>query len=168
MGGRKRMLLAGFAAFGLASLAVTVAGGATEVIAVRALLGVGGAMIMPSTLSLIRHLFTDPGERARALGVWAAMAATGAALGPIVGGLLLEHFGWQAAFLVNVPVMAAAIGAGVFLLPESANPAPGRWDALATLLSMAGMVALVYAVKTFGKDGLASPAALGGRAQSRR
>ncbi|MFB9472660.1 MFS transporter [Nonomuraea salmonea] len=162
--GRKRMLLAGFAAFGLASLAVTVAGGATEVIAVRALLGVGGAMIMPSTLSLIRHLFTDPGERARALGVWAAMAATGAALGPIVGGLLLEHFGWQAAFLVNVPVMAAAIGAGVFLLPESANPAPGRWDALATLLSMAGMVALVYAVKTFGKDGLASPAALGASA----
>ncbi|GAA3655488.1 quaternary ammonium compound efflux MFS transporter QacA [Nonomuraea antimicrobica] len=158
--GRKRMLMTGFAVFGAASLAILATGSPLEVIAVRALLGVGGAMIMPSTLSMIRNLFTDPGERAKALGVWSAMAAVGAALGPIVAGLLLEHFSWHAAFLVNVPVMVIAIAAGLFLLPESRNPAPGRWDAPATLLSMAGMVALVYAVKSFGKYGLTHPGAL--------
>ncbi|MBB6548412.1 MFS transporter [Nonomuraea rubra] len=158
--GRKRMLMTGFAVFGLASLAVLAAGSPLEVIAVRALLGVGGAMIMPSTLSMIRNLFTDPAERAKALGVWSAMAAVGAALGPVVGGVLLEHFSWHAAFLVNVPVMALAIGFGLFLLPESRNRAPGRWDAVATVLSMAGMVALVYAIKNFGKYGLTSPGAL--------
>lgn len=158
--GRKRMLMTGFAVFGLASTAILAADSPLEVIAVRALLGVGGAMIMPSTLSMIRNLFTDPAERAKALGVWAAMAAVGAALGPVVAGLLLEHFSWHSAFLVNVPVMAAAIAAGLFLLPESRNPAPGRWDALSTLLSMAGMVALVYGIKNFGKYGLTSPGAL--------
>ncbi|MFC4113901.1 MFS transporter [Nonomuraea zeae] len=157
--GRKRMLLSGFAVFGLASTVVLLADSPIEVIAVRALLGVGGAMIMPSTLSMIRNLFTDPRERARALGIWAAMAAVGAALGPILAGFLLEHFSWHSAFLVNVPVMVVAIAAGLFLLPESRNPRPGRWDALATVLSMAGMVALVFAVKTFGKHGLA-PSAL--------
>ncbi|NJP89004.1 MFS transporter [Nonomuraea sp. FMUSA5-5] len=158
--GRKRMLMTGFAVFGLASTAVLAADSPLEVIAVRALLGVGGAMIMPSTLSMIRNLFTDPAERAKALGVWSAMAAVGAALGPLVAGVLLEHFSWHAAFLVNVPVMVLAIGFGLFLLPESKNPRPGRWDALATLLSMAGMVALVYAIKNFGKYGLTSPGAL--------
>ncbi|MFC5829443.1 MFS transporter [Nonomuraea insulae] len=158
--GRKRMLMTGFAVFGLASMAVLVTGSALEVIAVRALLGVGGAMIMPSTLSMIRNLFTDPGERARALGVWSAMAAVGAALGPIVAGFLLEHFSWHSAFLVNVPVMVIAIAAGLFLLPESRNPRSGRWDALGTVLSIAGMAALLYAVKTFGKHGLTSPGAL--------
>ncbi|TYB68751.1 MFS transporter [Nonomuraea sp. PA05] len=158
--GRKRMLMTGFAVFGAASLAVLAAGSPLEVIAVRALLGVGGAMIMPSTLSMIRNLFTDPRERAKALGLWSAMAAVGAALGPVVAGVLLEHFSWHAAFLVNVPVMVLAIAFGLFLLPETRNPSPGRWDALATLLSMAGMVALVYAIKNFGKYGLASPGAL--------
>ncbi|WP_043629325.1 MFS transporter [Nonomuraea candida] len=158
--GRKRMLMTGFAVFGVASLAVLVADSAVAVIAVRALLGVGGAMIMPSTLSMIRNLFTDPAERARALGVWAAMAAVGAALGPIVAGLLLERFSWHSAFLVNVPVMAVAIVAGLLLLPETRNPSPGRWDALGTVLSMAGMVALVYAVKNFGKYGITSTGAL--------
>ncbi|AQZ60585.1 Antiseptic resistance protein [[Actinomadura] parvosata subsp. kistnae] len=158
--GRKRMLMTGFAVFGLASTTVLAADSPLEVIAVRALLGVGGAMIMPSTLSMIRNLFTDPAERAKALGVWSAMAAVGAALGPLVAGVLLEHFSWHAAFLVNVPVMVLAIAFGLFLLPESKNPRPGRWDALATLLSMAGMVALVYAIKNFGKYGLTSPGAL--------
>lgn len=157
--GRKKMLLTGFAVFGLASTAVLWADSSGEVIAVRALLGVGGAMIMPSTLSMIRNLFTDARERATALGVWAAMAAVGAALGPILGGLLLEHFTWQAAFLVNVPVMALAILAGRFLLPESRNEQPGRWDALGTVLSIVGMAALVYSVKHFGKDGLTEPTA---------
>jgi len=155
--GRRRMLLAGFAVFGLSSAAVLVAAGPNEVIAVRALVGVGGAMIMPSTLSMIRHLFTDPRERATALGVWAAVAAVGSALGPIVGGALLEHFSWRSAFLVNVPIMVVAVIAGRLLLPESRSPRPGRWDAAGTVLSIVGMVALVYAIKHFGKDGLGDP-----------
>ncbi|MGK5554409.1 MFS transporter [Actinomadura kijaniata] len=155
--GRRLVLLLGFTVFGLASLAVLWADSPAEVIAVRAALGVGGAMIMPSTLSMIRHLFTDPGERATALGVWATMAAFGGALGPIVGGALLEAFSWHAAFLVNVPVMLLAIVAGLFLLPETRNPRPGRWDLPGTALSVVGMVALVYAIKHFGKDGATDP-----------
>lgn len=152
--GRKRMLVTGFAIFGLASIAVLWADTPAAVIAVRALLGVGGAMIMPSTLSMIRNLFTDPRERATALGVWAAMAGLGGALGPIVGGVLLELFNWHAAFLFNVPVMLIALVAGLYLLPESRNPNPGRWDALGTGLSIAGMVALVYSIKHLAKEGL--------------
>ncbi|MEU0392669.1 MFS transporter [Streptomyces sp. NPDC006208] len=152
--GRKRTLISGFAVFGLASTSALWADSAGEVIAVRALLGVGGAMIMPATLSMIRALFTDPRERATALGIWAAMAALGGALGPILGGVLLAHFSWHAAFLVNVPVMAVAIIAGLLLLPESGNPRPGRWDLLAALLSMVGMVAFVHSIKHFAKEGL--------------
>ncbi|GAA4900956.1 MFS transporter [Streptomonospora salina] len=151
--GRKRMLLIGFAIFGGASMLIVVAQSAPMVIAVRALLGVGGAMIMPATLSMIRSLFSDPGERARALGIWAAVASMGAAVGPIVGGLLLEHFTWHAAFLVNVPLMGAALLAGVLLLPEARNPDPGRWDALATVLSITGMAALIWGIKRVAKEG---------------
>ncbi|MEW2357303.1 MFS transporter [Spirillospora sp. NPDC029432] len=158
--GRRRMLLAGFTVFGLASAGILVTDGANQVIAIRALLGLGGAMIMPSTLSMIRHLFTEPKERATALGVWAATAAVGSAVGPIVGGALLEHFSWHSAFLVNVPVMVVAIVAGMVLLPESRAPRPGRWDAVGTVLSIAGMVALVYAIKHFGKEGFGDPGAL--------
>ncbi|MEV4249977.1 MFS transporter [Streptosporangium canum] len=155
--GRKKTLRTGFALFGLASVAVLWASSPGEVIAVRALLGVGGAMIMPSTLSMIRTLFADPAERASALGIWAAMAALGSALGPILGGLLLEHFSWHSVFLVNVPVMVLAVLAGLFLLPESRNPRPGRWDMAAIALSIAGMVALVISIKQFGKEGPATP-----------
>ncbi|RSN68318.1 MFS transporter [Actinomadura sp. WAC 06369] len=158
--GRKRMLISGFAVFGTASVLVVFADSPGDVIAVRALLGVGGAMIMPSTLSMIRTLFPDGRERATALGVWAAMAAFGAAFGPIVGGFLLEHFSWHSAFLVNVPVMAAAIVAGLLLLPEARHPRPGPLDFPAVVLSMAGMVALVYAIKNAGKYGLTDATAL--------
>ncbi|MCH1866061.1 MFS transporter [Nocardioides sp. CFH 31398] len=160
--GRKRMLLAGFSVFGLASTLVLLADSPEAVIAVRALLGVGGAMIMPSTLSMIRTLFADPRERATALGVWGAMAAVGGALGPIVGGALLEFFDWHAAFLVNVPVMAVALVAGVVLLPEGRSARPPRIDALAAVLSVVGMVSLVHAVKNGGKDGLEPDVALTG------
>ncbi|NUR89997.1 MAG: MFS transporter [Nonomuraea sp.] len=155
--GRKKMLITGFAVFGVASTAILFAHTPGAVIAVRALLGVGGAMIMPSTLSMIRTLFTDGRERATALGIWAAMAAVGSALGPILGGVLLEHFPWQATFLVNVPIMVIAIVAGLILLPESRNPNPGRWDGLGALLSMAGMVALVYAIKHVAEAGIGDP-----------
>lgn len=158
--GRKRMLLLGFTVFGLASVAVLWADTPNQVIAVRALLAIGGAMIMPSTLSLIRNMFTDARERATAIGIWAVMASVGGVLGPILGGVLLEHFSWHSAFLVNVPVMVVAVLAGLFLLPESKNPNPGRWDAFGTVQSIVGMVALVYGIKQFGKEGFTDPAAL--------
>lgn len=149
--GRKRMLMLGYAIFSIASLLVLFATTAESVIAIRAFLGVGGAMIMPTTLSLIRIVFTDAKERATALGIWAAVSGLGAAVGPLVGGFLLEHFSWHAAFLVNVPLMAAAMLAGFFFLPESRVSNPGRWDALAALLSFGGMILLVWAIKEFGK-----------------
>ncbi|MEO9324705.1 MFS transporter [Nocardioides sp. C4-1] len=155
--GRRRMLLTGFTIFGVASLLVLVAASPGAVIAVRVLLGVGGAMIMPATLSLIRVLFPDPRERAFALGVWAAMASVGAALGPIVGGALLEVFSWHAAFLVNVPLMVVAVVAGLRFLPESRSDRPGRIDPTGVVLSVGGMVATVYAVKHLGKHGADLP-----------
>ncbi|MEV5001151.1 MFS transporter [Nocardioides sp. LML1-1-1.1] len=155
--GRRRMLLTGFTIFALASLAALVARSAGEVIAIRALLGIGGAMIMPATLSLIRALFPDARERAFALGLWAATAAVGGAVGPIVGGALLSAFSWHAAFLVNVPLMVVAFLAGRALLPESRSERPGRVDAAGVLLSVTGMVAAVYAVKHVGKEGLDLP-----------
>ncbi|GAA1628095.1 MFS transporter [Leucobacter chromiireducens] len=150
--GRKRMLMLGYTIFGGASLLILFANSAESVIGVRALLGVGGAMIMPITLSLIRVIFTDPKERATALSIWAAVSGLGAAVGPLIGGFLLEHFSWHAAFLVNVPLMLVAVIAGTILLPESRVPNPGRWDAFAALLSLVGMTLLVWAIKTFGKE----------------
>ena len=150
--GRKRILLAGFLVFGAASAVILAAESSEQVIATRALLGVGGAMIMPTTLSLIRSVFTDADERATALGVWAGVSAMGAAVGPIVGGALLEHFSWQAAFLVNVPLMAVAFVAGAIILPESRDPNPGRWDFVATALSIVGMVLLVWSIKHFAEE----------------
>jgi len=158
--GRRTMLIAGFAVFGVASLLVLWATTPAMVIALRALLGVGGAMIMPSTLSMLRVVFTDTRERTLALGIWSAVSAAGAAIGPIVGGFLLEHFSWHSAFLVNVPPMVVAIVAAVVLLPESRVADAGGWDLLASVLSIAGMASLVWAIKEFGKhyvaDGLAN------------
>jgi DHA2 family multidrug resistance protein-like MFS transporter len=160
--GRRRMLVTGFVIFGAASLGVLLADSPADVIAVRVLLGVGGAMIMPSTLSLIRALFPDARERATALGIWGATAAVGGALGPILGGALLQNFSWHSAFLVNVPVMAAAVVAALLLLPESRSERPGRLDPVATVLSIAGMVGLVYAIKELGKDGVTAEVLLVG------
>lgn len=158
--GRRRMLLAGYLVFAAASLGVLLADSAGAVIALRVLLGIGGAMIMPTTLSLIRVIFTDPAERATALSVWAAVSGLGAAVGPLVGGVLLEHFSWRAAFLVNAPLMAVAVVGGTLLLPESRLRVPGRWDAFAAGLSLVGMVTLVWAIKEFGsRASLAVPAA---------
>ncbi len=150
--GRRRMLMLGYSIFAAASLLVLIADSAPAVIAIRAFLGVGGAMIMPTTLSLIRVIFTDPKERATALGIWAAVSGLGAAVGPLVGGLLLEHFSWHAAFLINVPLMLLGIIAGLLVLPESRVANPGPWDALAALASFLGMTLLVWAIKQFGEQ----------------
>ena len=149
--GRKRMLLLGYLIFGAASLLILWAPTADAVIGVRAILGVGGAMIMPTTLSLIRVIFTDPRERATALAIWAAVSGLGAAIGPLLGGFLLEHFSWHAAFLVNVPLMVLAFIAGVLLLPESRVKNPGRLDYLAAVLALVGMTLTIWAIKMFGK-----------------
>ncbi len=158
--GRKRMLMLGYTIFLVSSLLVLVADTAEAVIALRAFLGIGGAMIMPNTLSLIRVIFTDASQRATALSIWAAVSGLGAAVGPFVGGFLLEHFSWHAAFLVNVPLMILAIGAGLVILPESRVANAGRWDAGAAALSLVGMVLLVWSIKAFGKEAtLAHPTA---------
>lgn len=149
--GRRAALLLGFVLFAVASAAVLVVDSAGAVIALRGLLGIGGALIMPATLSLIRVLFPDPRERAVALGVWASTAAVGGAIGPIVGGALLEAFSWHAAFLVNVPVMVLGIAAGIRFLPESRSARPGRIDPAGVTLSVVGMVVLVYGVKDLAK-----------------
>ncbi|MEU4114761.1 MFS transporter [Kitasatospora sp. NPDC028055] len=153
--GRKKLLLTGAAAFGAASLLAAYAPGPGWLILARALLGVAGATIMPSTLSLIRSLFPDDRERATAIGIWGAAATAGAALGPVVGGLLLEHFWWGSVFLLNIPVLLLLLALGAWLLPESRDPEPGRWDVLSVGLSMAGVIGVVYAIKEAAAHGVA-------------
>ncbi|GHA39292.1 MFS transporter [Streptomyces spiroverticillatus] len=155
--GRKRMLLTGFAIFALASLLAVFATEAWHVIGARALLGIGGAAIMPSTLSILRHVFTDARERAFAYAVWAAVFGGGMALGPVVGGLLVEDFGWQSAFLLNLPVAALVIALGAWFLPESHSPRSGRWDWWGVGQSIVGMLALAGGIKQLGKSGFADP-----------
>ena len=145
--GRKKLLLTGALGFGLASLLAAFAPSAGWLVVARALLGVAGATIMPSTLSIIRNLFTDPAERTRAVAVWAATATAGAALGPLVGGALLEHFWWGSVFIINLPVMTALLVFGAWWLPESKDPDPGPFDLVSALLSAVGVVPLVYAIK---------------------
>ncbi|MEV0941924.1 MFS transporter [Micromonospora wenchangensis] len=145
--GRKRILLVGSVAFGAASLLAAFAPSAPALIGARLLLGVAGATLMPSTLSLIRNIFTDSGERTRAIAIWSTAFGAGSAVGPLVGGFLLEHFWWGSVFLINVPVMVLVVVSGLLLLPESRDPRPGRFDVLSAVLSMAAVVPLVYAVK---------------------
>ncbi|MEV4052433.1 MFS transporter [Amycolatopsis sp. NPDC049688] len=160
--GRKKVLLLGTAAFGLASVLAAFSPTAGVLILARLLLGVAGATIMPSTLSLIRTLFTDQRERTRAVAIWSAGSGGGIALGPLVGGTLLEHYWWGSVFLINVPVVVLFLIAGAWLLPESRDPAPGRFDLLSAGLSLAAIVPLVYAVKHAvgsGPDGQVAVAA---------
>jgi DHA2 family multidrug resistance protein-like MFS transporter len=150
--GRKRMLMTGYAVFGAASAMALMADSAAAVIAIRSLSGFGAAMIMPTTLSMLRTVFQDPKERATALALWASVAGIGAAVGPLVGGALLEGFSWRAAFLVNVPLMVGALVAAAFLLPEARSARPGRWDMVAAVQSLVGMVALIWSLKHFAKE----------------
>ncbi|RJL34433.1 MFS transporter [Bailinhaonella thermotolerans] len=148
--GRKRLILLGYAVFGLASLSAAFAATPLALILSRAALGVGGAMIMPSTLSLIRQVFTDRQERALALGVWSAVAAAGAAVGPLIGGVLVEHFRWGVVFLINLPLLVPAFFAALRLLPESRDPDPHRWDWQSAVLSTLGVLGLAFGVKVTG------------------
>ncbi|MFI6229597.1 MFS transporter [Micromonospora echinospora] len=157
--GRRRLLLIGVAGFGLASLAAAFAPTAGWLIAARVLLGVAGATLMPSTLSIVRNVFTDPAQRTRAIAVWSAGASGGAALGPLVGGVLLEHYWWGSVFVINLPIMLLVLISVALLVPESRNPAAARFDLVSAVLSVAAIVPLVWAVKHTAKSGV-DPAGL--------
>ncbi|MFF7355561.1 MFS transporter [Streptomyces filipinensis] len=148
--GRRRVLLLGYGLFGVASAVAAFAQTAEMLILARALLGVGGAMIMPATLSILRQVFPDRRERALAIGVWSAVAAVGAAVGPLLGGFLLEHFWWGAVFLVNIPLMLVSLPVGRILLPESRGDQGGPWDVVGALMAAGGLFGVVLGVKRLG------------------
>ncbi len=148
--GRRRVLLLGYGLFGAASALAAFADTPHVLVAARALLGVGGAMIMPATLSILRHAFPDRRELAVAIGIWTAVAAIGAATGPVLGGFLIQHFWWGSVFLINIPLMALILPAGRWLLPESRGERPGPWDVLGALMAAAGVLGVVLGVKRAG------------------
>jgi EmrB/QacA subfamily drug resistance transporter len=150
--GRKRFLLVGLALFGLASLLSAYAQNPGQLIGARALMGIGGAAIMPVTLSIISNVF-DPRERGKAIGVWSGAVGLAIAIGPILGGALLEHFWWGSVFLINVPVVIIGLVAVAVLVPESRNPRPGRIDIAGVLMSVVGLVGLTYGIIKGGENG---------------
>ncbi|MGL3805235.1 MFS transporter [Paeniglutamicibacter sp. R2-26] len=145
--GRRRMLLIGSTGFAAVSAAAAFATSAEQLIAARALLGVFGAMLMPATLSLIRNIFTDAHERRKAIAIWAAAFSGGAALGPIVGGFLLEHFWWGSVFLLAVPMLLPLLFLGPVLIPESRDPKPGAIDPVSIALVIMTLLPIVFGVK---------------------
>ena len=151
--GRRGLLLVGAAAFGAASLLAAYAHSAETLIAARAVLGVGGATLMPSTMALVRTMFTDPAQRAKAIGLWSGVMTAGIALGSVMSGVLVEHFWWGSVFLVNLPAMVLLLVLGPVLLPESKNPSPGRFDLLSVPLSMAAVLPVVYGLKELPSEG---------------
>jgi EmrB/QacA subfamily drug resistance transporter len=158
--GRKFALQGGLALFGGASLAALVVDTSGQLIAVRAAMGLGGALIMPATLSIISNVFPRE-ERGKAIGVWAGMASIGIGLGPLCGGLLLEYFDWSAVFLLNVPVAAAAFLLGIRFVPQSRDPHPGAFDLVGAGLSVSALVALVYPIIEAPERGWTDPRILG-------
>ncbi|WP_375383992.1 MFS transporter [uncultured Microbacterium sp.] len=154
--GRRRMLLIGAAGFGAVSALAAFAPSAEWLIAARAAMGIFGAMLMPSTLSLLRSIFSNRDQRRMAIAIWASAFSAGAALGPVVGGILLQHFAWGAVFLMAVPVLVPLLILVPILVPESRDPHPGRFDALSVVLSLGTMVPIVYAIKEFAVHGTES------------
>ncbi|MFI8387510.1 MFS transporter [Streptomyces sp. NPDC085540] len=150
--GRRRILLLGYGLFGVASAIAALADNAQVLIAARALLGIGGAMIMPATLSILRQVFPDRRERALAIGIWTAVAAIGAASGPVLGGFLVQHFWWGSVFLINIPLMALILPLGRWLLPESRGSSDGPWDVLGALMAAAGVLGTVLGIKRLGAE----------------
>jgi DHA2 family multidrug resistance protein-like MFS transporter len=157
--GRRRLLLIGAAAFGAASVLAAFSTTAEMLIASRALLGVAAATLAPSTLSLIRNMFLDDRQRTVAIAVWVTSFSAGAAIGPIAGGVLLEHFWWGSVFLLAVPVMALLLAVGPRLLPEFRDPDAGRLDLLSAGQSLVAVIAVIYGVKLFAEHGLGWAAA---------
>jgi EmrB/QacA subfamily drug resistance transporter len=160
--GRYRALTIGLVIFGVGSALSAFAPSATVLIGTRALMGIGASAIMPATLSILTNVFHNPRERAKAIGVWAGVSAIGIAVGPIVGGVLLQHFWWGSVFLVNVPVVLIALVVGFLLVPDSRDPAAGRLDPLGSVLSIAGLSVLLWAIIEGPSNGWGSPSVLGG------
>ncbi|MFJ9563577.1 MFS transporter [Streptomyces fuscichromogenes] len=158
--GRKKMLIAGLVLFGAGSLAAGLAGSTGQLVAARAGMGVGGALLLTTTLAVAMQIFT-PDEHPRAIGIWSAVNALGFAAGPLIGGFMLDHFRWGAIFLVNLPVAALALAAVVALVPESRNPQGDRPDLPGALLSTVGMAALVFAIISGPEHGWTSARVLG-------
>lgn len=151
--GRRRLLLFGAAAFGFASVLAAFAATPALLIASRALLGVAGATLMPSTLALIRTMFRDPAQRSVAIGVWVSGFSAGSAIGPLIGGLLLEYFWWGSVFLLGVPVMIMLLILGPLLLPEARDPSAGRLDLISAALSLAAVLLIIFGIKHYAQAG---------------
>jgi EmrB/QacA subfamily drug resistance transporter len=158
--GRKRGLTIGLAVFGAGSLLSALSGSATLLIGTRALMGIGAAFIMPSTLSILTNVFTVPAERAKAIGIWAGVSALGIGIGPLAGGLLLQRFWWGSVFLVNVPLVILGLTLGRFLIPESRDPSTPRLDPIGAGLSIAGLATLLWGLIEAPGRGWTSPAIL--------
>lgn len=157
--GRRRVLLIGAVAFGITSLFAAFVTSAEMLIFARALLGIAAATLAPSTLSLIRNMFLDPHERTIAIGIWIASFSAGGALGPVIGGVLLNYFWWGSVFLVALPVMAMLLVLGPILLPEYKDPKAGRLDILSAVLSLAAVLPVIYGIKRLAEYGLNWPSA---------
>jgi MFS transporter, DHA2 family, multidrug resistance protein len=152
--GRRRVLLIGATAFGIASVLAAFSTTPEMLIATRALLGVAGATLAPSTLSLIRNMFLDPQQRTLAIGIWATSFSVGGAIGPLLGGVMLEHFWWGSVFLLGVPVMALLLVVGPKLLPEFRDPGAGRLDLTSAAMSLAAVLLVIYGLKQIAQDGM--------------
>lgn len=156
--GRRRLLMIGAGAFGAASVLAALSDTAVTLIAARALLGVAGATLAPSTLSLIRNMFHDPHERTVAIGIWIASFSAGGAIGPLLGGIVLAWLSWQAVFLLAVPVMALLLVLAPWLLPEFKDPHPGRLDVASAALSVGAVLSVIYGMKHVAEQGPTWPA----------
>jgi MFS transporter, DHA2 family, multidrug resistance protein len=158
--GRRKLLLIGAAAFGAASIVAAFSRSAEMLIATRAILGLAGATLAPSTLSLIRNMFLDPQQRTFAIGVWISSYSAGAAIGPLVGGALLTHYWWGSAFLIGVPVMVLLLVLGPILLPEYRDPAAGRLDVISAAQSLGCVLLVIFGLKEIAQDGVSWMAAV--------
>jgi EmrB/QacA subfamily drug resistance transporter len=160
--GRKYALRFGLLWFGAFSAVASLVSSPTALIAARGLMGLGAAFIFPTTLSIITNTFRDPHERARAIGVWAGVAGIGIALGPLLGGVLVEHFGWQSVFLINVPVCIGAVLLGHWFVPNSSSRDESPLDPVGAVLSIVTLVSLLYAIIEAPDKGWTAPAVIGG------
>src|SRR5262249_49645515 len=152
--GRRRLLLIGAAAFSLASLGAAYSHSAGQLIAARAVQGIAGATLMPSTLALIRNMFHDEKQRRTAIAIWTGATMSGIALGPVLSGVLLNHFWWGSVFLINVPFMFLLLALAPVLVPEFRSPQAGPFDLISSVLSFGAVLPAIYGIKEIAVDGM--------------